>query len=163
MDVRAADADEVEALAALWHQGWHEAHAAIVPDDLARMRTLTSFRDRLQAALTDIRVAGPRGTPLGFCFVRGDELYQLYIAAPARGVGIAAALLADAEARLAAAGFDTAWLACAIGNDRAARFYEKHGWRRARTATIELETDIGPYALDIWRYEKALSESPPLD
>ena len=26
---------------------------------------------------------------------------------------------------------EVAWLACAIGNDRAARFYEKSGWRRA--------------------------------
>jgi hypothetical protein len=30
-------------------------------------------------------------------------------------------LIADAEARLAEAGIATAWLACAIGNDRAAR------------------------------------------
>jgi hypothetical protein len=26
----------------------------------------------------------------------------------------------------------TTYLACAIGNDRAARFYEKRGWQRAQ-------------------------------
>jgi hypothetical protein len=34
---------------------------------------------------------------------------------------LAAALIADGEARLAARGFATMWLACAIGNVRAAR------------------------------------------
>jgi GNAT superfamily N-acetyltransferase len=43
--------------------------------------------------------------------LKGDELYQLYVSAPARGSGVAAALVADAEARLAEGGVKTAWLA----------------------------------------------------
>jgi ribosomal protein S18 acetylase RimI-like enzyme len=46
-------------------------------------------------------------------------LYQLFVSPHARGSGVAAALIADAEARLAERGVQTAWLACAIGNDRA--------------------------------------------
>ena len=92
---------------------------------LARARTLTSFRARLAAALDDTRVAGPAGAPLGLCMLKDDELNQLYVAREARGSGVAAALLADGEARLAERGVTTAWLACAVGNDRAARFYEK--------------------------------------
>ncbi len=125
MRVRAAEATELDQLAKVWFDGWHEAHARIVPAELTRVRTLPSFRDRLQAALPDTRTVGDVCSPLGFCVVKGDEVYQLFVAKEARGTGVAAALLADAEARLSANGVATAWLACAIGNDRAARFYEK--------------------------------------
>jgi len=50
----------------------------------------------------------------------------------------------------------TAWLACAIGNERAARFYEKHGWRRAGIVTNAAETSQGVFMLDVWRYEKTV-------
>lgn len=39
-------------------------------------------------------------------------------------------LLADAERALRHGGVITAWFACAIGNSRAERFYEKQGWHR---------------------------------
>ena len=51
-------------------------------------------------------------------------------------------------------GYDTAWLACAIGNDRAARFYEKSGWHIARTFVSELPVPDGIFPLEVWRYEK---------
>ncbi|MDZ5695843.1 GNAT family N-acetyltransferase [Chelativorans sp. M5D2P16] len=75
----------------------------------------------------------------------------------ARGSGVAAALIADAEARLAGSGVETAWLACAIGNERAARFYEKSGWRLAGTVVNQAETSTGPFPLEVWRYEKRLA------
>jgi hypothetical protein len=53
-------------------------------------------------------------------------------------------------------GTTTGWLACAIGNDRAARFYEKTGWRRIGVMTSNLPTPAGSFALDVWRYEIAL-------
>src|SRR5688572_13912694 len=128
--VRSAEEQEIDSLAKIWYDGWLDAHLQIVPAELARVRTLESFGPRLRDLLPDVRVVGPVGAPLGFSIVKDDELYQLYVAAHARGAGVAAALMADAEARLAREGFETAWLACAIGNDRAARFYEKSGWRR---------------------------------
>jgi GNAT superfamily N-acetyltransferase len=70
---------------------------------------------------------------------------------------VAAALLADAEARIAASGNGKAWLACAIGNARAARFYEKCGWHHAGNMINYAETSDGPFPLEVWRYEKALS------
>ena len=116
MDVRAATEAEIGRLAAIWHQGWHEAHAAILPPQLTRIRTLDRFRDRIRAALPAVRVIGPPGEPEGFAMVQGDELYQLFVAAGARGSGVAAALVADAEARLAAARVEVAWLSWDIGN-----------------------------------------------
>lgn len=156
MQVRSADAGELDQLARIWYDAWQDAHAAIVPAELTRARTLERFRDRLGAALPTVRVVGTLGAPLGFCMLKGDELYQLFVSAQARGSGVAAALLADAEMRLRENGVETAWLACAIGNGRAARFYEKHGWHNAGTFVSKLDTVNGTFSLDVWRFEKPL-------
>jgi ribosomal protein S18 acetylase RimI-like enzyme len=156
MDVRVAEEREIGHLARLWYDGWQDAHAPLLPAELARQRTLESFVERLATGLSTVRVAGPFGAPVGLCMVRDDELYQLYVAASARGSGVAALLIADGEARLRRSGVQTAWLACAIGNDRAARFYEKCGWRRIGIRTIHLETPQRTVPLDVWRYEKIL-------
>ena len=156
MDVRDAEEHEIDVLTTIWHDGWNDAHAEILPAALKRVRTFERLRARLHEALRTVRVAGPSGAPVGFSMIKDDELYQLYVSAQARGSGVATALIADAEARLAAAGFKTAWLACAIGNDRAARFYEKSGWRRVGNMINHLETPAGVFDLEVWRYEKSL-------
>ena len=154
--VRPAEETEIDQLARLWYDGWQDAHAEILPAELKRVRTLESFRDRIRAALSTTRVVGPRGAPAGFCIIKGDELYQLYVTAQSRGSPVATALIADAESRLRESGVKTAWLACAIGNERAARFYEKRGWQRVRTMMNPLETTAGIFQLLVWRYEKTL-------
>lgn len=156
MDVRPAEAVDIDHLARVWYDGWQDAHAKILPAELARARTLEGFRRRLEEALPTVRVVGPLGAPVGFCMIKGDELYQLYVTAQSRGSGIAAALMADAERRLLESGVATAWLACAIGNKRAARFYEKCGWRRSGIVVSELEIPDGILRLEVWRYEKLL-------
>jgi ribosomal protein S18 acetylase RimI-like enzyme len=157
MNARAAEEREIDQLAQVWFDGWHETHAQIVPPALTRLRTLENFRDRLEAALPNVRVFGPVRSPVGFCIVKGAELYQLFVLAEARGAGVAATLMADAEARLSASGVETAWLACAIGNERAARFYEKCGWKRVGTMINQAETVEGTFPLEVWRYEKSLT------
>ena len=157
MSVRTAEAADLDPLATIWHAGWHEAHAHLVPAELTGLRTLESFRGRLEAALPRVRVVGPLGDPAGFCLLKGNELYQLFVSAKARGSGVAAALVADAEDRLAEGGAETAWLACAIGNERAAHFYEKCGWCLAGTMINQAETSTGAFPLEVWRYEKRLT------
>lgn len=144
-------------LTRLWYDGWQDGHAAVVPAALTRARTVEDFAERMSAALADVRVIGPRGAPLGFSMLKGDELYQFYVASEARGTGVAVALMKDAEAQLSARGVETAWLACAVGNARAAKFYEKSGWHLARTMISRLDTVDGPFDLEIWRYEKLLA------
>ena len=156
MNVRAATEADVDELTQIWHDGWHDAHARIVPAELVARRTLKSFRDRLCAGLSTVRVLQTHGPIAGLSMMRGDELYQFYLAESFRGSGAAAILMADAEARLAERGVEVAWLACAIGNDRAARFYEKCHWNRTGTIVTDSETTSGPFSLKVWRYEKTL-------
>src|SRR2546428_5599274 len=101
MQVRAAKPDDIEQLTTIWFDGWHDAHAAIVPEALVQLRTRENFHERLAGELDAVRVIGDLGAPVGFTMIRGDELYQFYVAAPARGTGVAAALMRDAEAQLA--------------------------------------------------------------
>ena len=156
LTVRDAAPHEIDALAALWHAGWRDGHLAVVPPALAALRTLENFAERLAASLADVRAIGPAGAPLGFHQLRGDEVYQFYVAAEARGTGTAATLMRDAEALLAARGVATAWLSCAVGNTRAARFYEKCGWQRTATLIEPTVTTEGPFPVEVWRYEKRL-------
>ena len=160
MEVRAARPEDVEQLARLWFDAWHDAHAALVPAELTRHRTVESFAARLVDALPRVQVCGPSGAAAGFCTVRRDEIHQLFVARASRGTGVAAALLAAGEARLAAEGSSRAWLTCAIGNERAARFYEKQGWQRVGNVIEELATPGGPIFLEVWRYEKSLTVPP---
>ncbi len=156
MEVRAVDASELDALAKVWFDAWQDAHAAVVPAELTRRRTRADFRRRLAELRPLIRAIGLVGAPLGFSIVKRDELYQLFVAAEARGTGVAIELIDEAEARVAASGAGAIWLTCAIGNERAARFYEKRGWRRAGAIIDTLETPEGPFVVEVWRYEKRL-------
>ena len=151
--IRNAIEADVDTLTRLWFDGWQDGHAAVVPADLRRLRTQESFRERLVEALDRVRVSERDGKLLGFSMLKGDELYQFYVSAEARGSDVAPALMADAVARLRAGGVGIAWLACAIGNDRAARFYEKSGWHRAGVVTSALATPDGVFHLEVWRYE----------
>jgi GNAT superfamily N-acetyltransferase len=156
MNVRPAEPDDLDVLARLWFDVWTASHAPMMPEALIRLRTLESFHERLAHMIEDIRVIGPPRAPIGFCAIKDDELYQMFVSSAAQGTGAAALLMADGEARLKTNGVTTTWLSCAIGNDRAARFYEKLGWRRAGVMMNEVETSAGPFALDTWRYEKDL-------
>ena len=88
MGVRKAQDEDIDVLAKIWYDGWQDAHAAIMPAELARVRTLESFRERLGDLLDEVRVIGEIGDPLGFSMTKDDELYQLFVARAARGSSI---------------------------------------------------------------------------
>jgi hypothetical protein len=89
MNVRNALQSEINRLAQIWYDGWRDAHEKILPEELARDRTLESFKVRLCATRKDVRVIGLPDEPVGFCIRKGDELYQLYVSRQSRGVGAA--------------------------------------------------------------------------
>lgn len=154
--IRKVEPADLDPLAQLWLDGWTEAHAAHVPPELTAMRPLDSFRRRLDNYGDGLRTAGPIGAPLGFYVIREDEMDQLYVSAAARGTGLAAALLADAEERLAANGITRAHLLCVIENIRAAKFYENHGWDNTGPSRGSVFTDDGPFEFTVLRFEKSL-------
>nr|WP_284438325.1 GNAT family N-acetyltransferase [Thalassococcus arenae] len=103
-------------------------------------RTIKGFRDRTASHRARTQVAMVDGAVAGFCMVVADELCRLYVAPPARDAEVAQALVQDAENRVRAAGHRTGWLACAVGNDRAARFHDKAGWQNVGTRPVQLRT-----------------------
>ena len=149
MTPRPATPADLPASARLWHDTWHEAHWHLAAPDLVKLRTPGDFAARMAKFGDDMRVAGPEGTPVGFCVIREDELYQLFVAPAARGTGLAAALLADGEARLAAKGIREVWLDCVIGNDRALHFYERQGWRLDRREVVQVDTATGSVPAEV--------------
>lgn len=155
--IRHADPSEMPALGSLWFHAWREAHEPYVPAELTQIRTLASFEERLHRFGGALRVAGPIGAPLGLCVVKDDELNQLFTSPEARGTGAAQALIADAEARVAAAGHRAIWLDVVIENARAIRFYEKTGWRRKREQVVGLDTLNEPFDLKVLIMEKPLA------
>ncbi len=155
-DIRSASPDDFEPLAHLWHAGWMDAHLAHVPPELTAIRTLQSFRARIESYGDRLRVAGPIGAPLGMCVVTNDELDQIFVAREARGTGLAQALLADGEARLAANGVRRAHLLCVIENTRAVHFYEAQGWENTGPTMGSVFTEDGPFTFKLLRFEKTL-------
>ncbi|MFK7764594.1 MAG: GNAT family N-acetyltransferase [Roseobacter sp.] len=151
-------AESAAQIAIIWEAGWHEAHAAIVPQALTALRTVSSFQARTIEHLAHTCVAKIGSEVVGFCMVKDAEVYQMYVSQASRGTGAARALLEDAERRIRVAEHVTAWLACAVGNQRAAAFYEKCGWHNVGNETMELDTSQGGFPLELWRFEKKLTD-----
>ncbi|MGJ8612331.1 MAG: GNAT family N-acetyltransferase [Octadecabacter sp.] len=157
MTPRAALPEDIQPLAQLWFDAWHETQAPHVPAALINQRTFESFKIRLSRMGDLLRAAGPIGAPVGLCAIKAGELHQLFIAPAARGTGIAMALLADAEQRLIALGHTSARLECLIENDAARRFYRRNGWVEKGIETAHLDTLDGPFALPCMIFVKELA------
>jgi len=143
----------------IWENGWHETHSPIAPKELVALRTSESFVSRLRDNMENARIGVNGGDVLGLCMTRDNELFQLYVSPKAHGQGLAQALLADAEIRLLDAGHEVAWLSCAVGNERAARFYEKSGWKNVGIRTMNLDETQGISPFQVWRFEKRLTSN----
>jgi GNAT superfamily N-acetyltransferase len=129
--LRPATEDDVDAVAALFHQGWHDVHPGRVPDGLTQRRTPQAFHDRVAervAETTDTTVTEVDGVLAGFIMVSDDEAEQVYVERSFRGTTVGTLLLTEAERQIAAAGHDVAFLVVVRGNDRAQSFYVRQGW-----------------------------------
>ena len=144
--VRPATRRDVAAIARLRVAVWRAAYAALVPAEV--LAGLDAGRDaERRAADWDERHADPRtvelvaeadgGVVVGWAAYgpardpeRGadGELYALYAASERWSTGVGHELLVRCEADLRAAGFASAYLWVLEGNERAASFYERHGW-----------------------------------
>ncbi len=153
MKIEKATQADLPAIAALWHVGWHQGHADVVPEALVASRVLAEFTARVAPRLTQTFVMRTADEVAGFYMLDGDEVYQFYVDAAFQGRGVSGKLMASAEAALAGR---IAWLACSVGNNRAAGFYEKAGWVRVGEVDYRVETASGGQNVTVWRYEKDL-------
>jgi len=87
--------------------------------------------------------------------IHEDEVEQLYVAAPARGSGVADSLLRHGE-WLISQRFERAWLAVIDANPRARRFYTRSGWHDHGPFHYEANAGTGTIAVPARRYEKSL-------
>ncbi len=147
---------ELPALAQLWYDGWQTAHAAHVPASLTAIRTMDSFEKRLAADMDAIRVIGDEGSPLGLCMLKGNEIYQIYVAPEAKGTGAAKIIMEDGLDHIRSAGHEVATLDVIPENARAIAFYEKVGWKRGEVRTVMLDTLDEPYPLPCLMMTKSL-------
>jgi len=146
--VRRATAADARAIATIRVTSWRAAYDGLVP---------TALLDRLDIRFEAQRRAqnwgryhgDPRsmeflalrsGRPVGWASVgpcRDDdvgagvrgELLALYALPAQWSTGVGHALITAAEDALRSSGFRIASLWVLDGNERAARFYERHGWR----------------------------------
>jgi ribosomal protein S18 acetylase RimI-like enzyme len=129
--LRPATVEDVDVVAEIFHQGWHDVHPGRVPDGLTERRTPEAFHDRVAeriAETDETTVAEVDGVVAGFVMVSGDEAEQVYVDREFRGTTVATLLLTEAERQIAAGGHDVAFLVVVRGNDRAQAFYARQGW-----------------------------------
>jgi ribosomal protein S18 acetylase RimI-like enzyme len=155
--LRAAGPADIAAVAAVWHAGWPDGHLGNVPAQLQQYRGLDDFRKRVPGRIADTTVASLGTRVIGFVIAHDDEIEQLYVAAEARGRGVADALLRQGERLVSAGGFRNAWLAVAPGNARARRFYERMGWHDTGPIEYAAHTETGPIMVPCRRYERQVS------
>jgi GNAT superfamily N-acetyltransferase len=152
--LRPARPDDAEAVAAIWRAGWRDGHLGHVPDALVAVRTPESFSERAAERVADTVVADVGGEVAGFVMVVGDEVEQVYVADGHRGTGVAGVLLTESERLVAAGGHERAWLAVAVGNARARRFYERQGWVDEGVFDYPADGPDGPIPVPCHRYTK---------
>jgi len=139
----AADADR---LGEIHVAAWQAAYRGIMPDDYLDGLSAAARADHWRVGLSrdprpgSVRlVAADDGdVPVGFLFggpADGDadavdgEVYVVNVHPEHWGTGAGSDLLIRAQEALAGGGFGTAVLWVVPGNQRARRFYERHGWR----------------------------------
>jgi GNAT superfamily N-acetyltransferase len=171
VELRDAAPADAHALATVHVASWRAAYRGLMPDEVLAGLSVPEreqrWTDRLAAPAprTSVVVAIDARQFVGFAAVgpplvaidRADptlgDLYALYLDPGHWGRGIGAPLHAAALDRLATHGFTHAGLWILDGNERAQRFYLRHGW----TDTGRTQIDRGPQ--DIELHERRLHRS----
>ena len=164
--LRVATSDDSRAVARVHVAAWRRAYRGIVPDSY-----LDALDEESRVGRYTFDQTGPDdpvtwvaledGEVVGFATIghtRDDapvrgEVYALYVAPESWRSGIGAVLMARAEERLVAAGFDEASLWVLKDNSRGRRFYEACGWQHDGS---ELSADFDGLEVVEVRYTKTL-------
>jgi GNAT superfamily N-acetyltransferase len=162
IEIRFAQERDRNDLLQLWHRGWHDAHAHLVPAEVLKFRTPEHFSVWLSQSTEQFYVACNGSSVLGFVSIEDTEVVKFYVAGEARGTDVARSLLAYAEKALGEAGVTVAHLFCTAGNIRAQRFYAREGWKLLETFEDDLWVPpdaVAQYPVQTHRYQKSLKVS----
>lgn len=143
--VRDANPGDTEAIVSATRQGWLQGYRDIVsaekladlPVDRWRHEVSVGLRRPVGDAFTLVAEVG--GEFAGYCFVAAPsrsgelppgfaELAGIYVLPEHWGGGAGGALIDAAMERVAALGYEGAFLWTFADNERAIRFYRRHGW-----------------------------------
>ncbi|MGM4986463.1 MULTISPECIES: GNAT family N-acetyltransferase [Rhizobium] len=158
LEIRPAETADHAKILHLWHRGWHDAHADLVPPEVLAFRTESHFAIWLKEARDTFYVAIDAQL-VGFVYVKDAEVVKLYVGKSARGTGVAHALLSFAEELLFEKGVQEAELFCTAGNSRAEKFYKREGWNLSASFDDALwvpEGSGGGFLVPTHRFQKAL-------
>lgn len=169
-DVRIATSDDARAIAKIHVASWQEGYRGQLPDSYLKSLSADARETRWAQALRDggsVLLAEHACKPLGFVSFgpsrdddapeTGAEIYGLYVHPDAWSTGRGQQLHDGALAALGASGSTVVTLWVLTSNDRARRFYSRHGWRPdGATKVVELDG----VTLSEVRYKRALDPLP---
>lgn len=165
ISVRRATVADTRAIATIRVQSWRAAYDGLIApvllerldiDREARLRAAHwaehNSDPRTAHLLADVDGAAVGWASVGVCrdadAAGRGELYALYALPAHWSTGVGHALMVAAERVLCEGGFTIASLWVLEGNDRAAAFYERHGWHEdgavAEDARIVGDTGAAP-------------------
>jgi GNAT superfamily N-acetyltransferase len=155
LTVRTATRADALAVSRIRVDTWRAAYAGLIaqevldgldPDAEAERRRARWDEGRIDPKVVEL-IAEVNGAPAGWAALgpsmdddlpRNGQLFAIYARPEYWSRGVGHALMVTAERHLVAAGYRRAHLWVLDANDRAAAFYEAHGWREdGRTMTDE--------------------------
>jgi ribosomal protein S18 acetylase RimI-like enzyme len=154
--IRRAHAGDIWQVGSLYHTVWHETQARFMPAAECTNRSMEFFIERMTPLLPTTLVVERKGAVVAFSAWRGQRLGQIFVAEAHRGSGIASSLLRASEVEMANEGTSEAELHCAVGNQRARRFYERMGWLHRGEIMEQVTSEDGQVDVPFWRMTKFL-------
>ena len=169
-DVRIATADDARAIAEIHVASWQAGYRGQLPDGYLKSLSVDARESRWAQALRDgasVLLVELARKPLGFVSYgpsrdddgpeTGAEIYGLYVHPDAWSTGKGQQLLDCALAALAALGSTVVTLWVLTSNDRARRFYSRHGWQPDGAKKV---VELDGVTLSEVRYKRVLDPVP---
>jgi ribosomal protein S18 acetylase RimI-like enzyme len=150
--IRAATPADADAIAEIEARSWLWAYSDFIDPEAMHEPYTRSGPWSEYIAAGAVRVFDQDGVVVAYAAVEGAQLKALYVDPRAQGAGAGTILLADAEARIRAAGHARAHLFVYADNAHGRAFYERHGW-----ALVGDLLGHGHWRAPGYRYEKALA------
>lgn len=138
MNIREANAEDIEPIASLYVMNWKKTYVGLLPDNFLNGLTVNEGIKKWQEYLNKekhrIFVAYENEKILGFSACKEDEelknclyLYSLHVSETSRGKGVGTKLINTVGSYAYIKGYEHMSICIVKGNDNAKRIYEKMG------------------------------------